>query len=412
MTRETGVLVIGGGGTGVGVARDLAMRGVGVTLCERDGLGQGTSGRSHGLLHSGARYAESDPKGARECIPENRTLKRIAGECIRDSGGYFLQVTGDDPAYFEEKRAACEEVGIDFEVRSGETAREMVPALSSEVERVMEVPDGLIYPSRLVAATAKSAREYGARVRTHAPVTDLHVEGGRVTGATVGGEAGGENETRIDAEYVVNATGAWAGRLDERLAVEMEPAKGVMVAVPYDGLDPVLNRCREPDDGDIVIPHPEQAILGTTSVPVADPEEYDREDWEIERVIEECGAMVPGVEDREPERVYWGVRPLYAPDEAEREQRGISRGFFLLDHEARDDLGGICSIVGGKLTTHRLMAEAVADHVTERLGVEAACHTAEETLPGADDPTVLDRYVEEFDARGPADEDVLGTRVD
>ena len=97
---------------------------------------------------------------------------------------------------------------IDSEVHSGGAAREAVPALSSEVERVMEVPDGLIYPSRLVAATAKSAREHGARVHTHAPVTDLHVEGGRVTGATVGGEAGGENETRIDAEYVVNATGA------------------------------------------------------------------------------------------------------------------------------------------------------------------------------------------------------------
>ncbi|PSP74112.1 glycerol-3-phosphate dehydrogenase [Halobacteriales archaeon QS_3_64_16] len=404
---DTDVLVIGGGGTGVGVARDLAMRGIEITLCERDGLGGGTSGRSHGLLHSGARYAESDPEGARECIPESRTLKRIAGECIRDSGGYFLQVAGDDPAYFDEKRRACEEVGIDFEVLSGEDAREAVPALSPDVERVMEVPDGLIYPSRLVAATARSAQEHGAHVHTHAPVSDLHVENGHITGATVSGIDSNTGK-RIDAEYVVNATGAWAGRLDERLAIEMEPAKGVMVAVPFDGLDRVLNRCREPDDGDIVISHPEQAILGTTSVPVDDPEEYDQEDWEVEQVIEECAAMLPGLEDREPERVYWGVRPLYAPDEAEREQRGISRGFFLLDHKARDDLGGICSIVGGKLTTHRLMAEAVADHVAERLGVEAACHTAEETLPGADDPALLDRYVGEFDARGPADEDVLG----
>ena len=111
---DTAVVVIGGGSTGCGIARNLAMRGIGVTLCERDGLGRGTSGRSHGLLHSGARYAESDPEGARECILESRTLKRIAGECIRDSGGYFLQVAGDDPAYFQQKRAACEDVGYRF----------------------------------------------------------------------------------------------------------------------------------------------------------------------------------------------------------------------------------------------------------------------------------------------------------
>ena len=73
-------------------------------------------------------------------------------------------------------------------------------------------------------------------------------------------------------------------------------------------------------------------------------------------------------------------------------------------------MGGICSIVGGKLTTHRLMAEAVSDHVADRLGVDAPCYTAEEPLPGADDPAELDRYVAEFNARGPADEDVVGRR--
>ncbi|PSQ20762.1 glycerol-3-phosphate dehydrogenase [Halobacteriales archaeon QS_8_65_32] len=333
---ETDVLVIGGGGTGVGIARDLAMRGVSVTLVERNGLGQGTSGRSHGLLHSGARYAESDPEGARECVPENRILKDIAGECIRDSGGYFVQVAGDDPAYFDEKLEACRKVGIDAEVRSGDAARRTVPALSAAVERVMEVPDGSIYPSRLVAATAASAHACGATIRPHVGVTDIHTDGDRVTGATIedtsvgGTSASGGNEERIDAEHVVNATGAWAGRLGELagLDIEMQPAKGVMVAIDVDGLDRVLNRCREPDDGDIVIPHEDQVVLGTTSVPVNDPEAYDRADWEVERVIEECASMLPNLRGRDPARTYWGVRPLYEPNDAEREQRGISRGFF------------------------------------------------------------------------------------
>lgn len=403
MVRETEVLVIGGGATGVGVARDLAMRGMDVTLCERDGLGRGTSGRSHGLLHSGARYAESNAEGARECIAENRVLKNIAGECIRDTGGYFVELAADDPAYFEAKLDACREVGIEAGVENGAAAREVVPALSPDVERVMTVPDGVIYPSRLVAATGQSAREHGAAIYTHTAVTDLHVGNGRAIGATVDGAV----EGRIDAEYVVNATGAWAGRIGEYadVEIEMQPTRGVMVAVPFDGIDPVLNRCREPDDGDIVIPHENQVILGTTSVSITDPDDYERADWEVTRTFEECSAMVPDLQGRQPERVYWGVRPLYGPDEAERGGRGISRGFFLLDH-ARDGVEGICSIVGGKLTTHRLMAEAVADHVADRLAVDAPCSTVTEALPGADDPTVLDRYVREFDAHGPADEDV------
>ena len=86
MSFETDALVVGGGATGAGVTRDLALRGVDVTLVERGGLGSGTSGRSHGLLHSGARYAESDARGAEECLEENEILRDIAGACIREIG--------------------------------------------------------------------------------------------------------------------------------------------------------------------------------------------------------------------------------------------------------------------------------------------------------------------------------------
>jgi glycerol-3-phosphate dehydrogenase len=406
MDRETDVLVVGGGATGVGVARDLAMRGLDVTLTEREGLAGGTTGCSHGVLHSGARYAESDPPGARECIAENRILKDIAGECVRDSGGYFVQLEDDDPSYFEEKLDACREQGIDAEILSGDTAREAVPALSPHMERVIHVPDAVIYPSRLVAATAKSASEHGARILPDAPVTDLLLDGERVTGATVEREGTTED---IHAEHVVNATGAWAGQLAEHAGIEvaMRPTKGVMVAVPHDGIEPVLNRCRPPADGDIVVPHGSQVVLGTTSVEVDDPDDYATEEDAIERMITECAAMVPDLTGSEPSRAYWGVRPLYAPDEAERdESRSISRGFFLLDHAARDEVDGFTSIVGGKLTTHRQMAEAVADHVCETLGVSGQCRTADEPLPGHDDPAALDEFVREFAAVSPADADV------
>ena len=398
------VLVIGGGATGTGIARDLALRGVEVALVEREGLAHGASGRSHGLLHSGARYAEADPVGAEECIVERRTLGSVAEACIRDTGGLFVQLPEDDAAYFDEKRAACEEIGIETRLLDGEEARAHVPDLAADVERAMWVPDGVVYPSRLCAANAADAEAHGAAVHPHAPLESLVVEEGQVIEAAIGGEVGAS----VEPEYLVNATGAWAGTVASMAGVELEmaPSRGVMISVAYDDLRPVLNRCRTPADGDIVVPHPGEAVLGTTSVPVSNPDTYEKADWEIEASVRECAAMLPPVADAPTIRTWWGVRPLYAPDERTSRRRGISRGFFTLDHAA-DGVGNFTSIVGGKLTTYRKMAAAVSDHVCDWLGVDKASETARRPLPGADDPGRLDELVAAYDGQGPTDADVL-----
>jgi glycerol-3-phosphate dehydrogenase len=191
------------------------------------------------------------------------------------------------------------------------------------------------------------------------------------------------------------------------LEVGMAPSRGVMVSVDYPDVDPVLNRCRDPDDGDIVIPHEREAVLGTTSVPVSDPDDYEKADWEVERSVDECAAMLPPVADADVVRTWWGVRPLYAPDEGEGDRRGISRGFFVLDG-ADEGVENLTSVVGGKLTTYRQMAEETTDHVCDRLGVDADCETADRRLPGADDAARLDEFVARYDGQGPTDADVVG----
>lgn len=407
---DTTVLVIGGGGTGVGTARDLATRGVDVTLVERGDLAGETSGSSHGLLHSGARYAESDPEGAAECIRENEVLRDIAGECINDTGGLFVQLEDDDAAYFDTKVDACREHGIELEVIDGETARNRVPELSADVERAMVVPDAAIYPSRLVAANAESAVEHGATIHTHAPVTDITVIDNEITGVEIGGDV----NTTIQPEYVINATGPWADQIAELAGVDfaMNPTKGVMVSVSYDNLSSVVNRCREPSDGDIVIPHESEAVLGTTSVEVDDPDEYPKEQWEVERMFDECADMVPGIRDNAILRKWWACRPLYAPDESNRvdsgsgDERGISRDFTLLDHE-HDGVSNFVSVVGGKLTTYRMMAEETTDHVAKQLGVEVESVTDTEPLPYVDNPKKLDELVGKYSKPQPTDAGVV-----
>jgi glycerol-3-phosphate dehydrogenase len=420
------VAVIGGGSTGAGIARDLSMRGLDVTLLEQGNLTHGTTGRMHGLLHSGGRYAVSDRKSARECIAENRVLWDIASHCVEMTGGLFVKRPEDSAAYFEEKLAGCEACGIPAEVLSGDEARAVEPHLAKDVDRAISVPDGAVDPFRLVVANAASAQEHGARIETHSTVTDLLVEDGEVVGVEVEhdsgpgkrvhGVEGGREEVRAD--YVVNATGAWAGRIGEMAGVDIEvrPSKGVMTVMNVRQVDTVINRCRPKGDADIIVPHETTCILGTTDEEVDDPEDYPEERWEVDMMIDTLSEVVPMLAEARTIRSFWGVRPLYEPPEVGSEDpTDITRDYFLLDHEERDGLAGMTSIVGGKFTTYRMMGEEISDHVCEQFGIDADCRTADVSLPGSEEFSVLRDYMDEFGLRSPIGRrsvERLGSRAD
>jgi len=424
MSNVPSVLVIGGGSTGCGIARDLAMRGVEVTLVEKGNLTHGTTGRMHGLLHSGGRYAVSDQSSARECIEENRVLRRIATHCVEMTGGLFVQRPEDSDEYFRAKLEGCRECGIPVEVLSAEDARGIEPHLAPDIERAIRVPDGAIDPFRLCVANAADAIDHGARIETHAEVTDVFVEGGEVVGVEVEHAAGedadtfvhGESSEReeIYADHVINATGAWAGRIGEMAGVDVavRPSKGVMTVMNVRQVDTVIPK----GDADIVVPHETTCILGTTDEEVDDPEDYPEEGWEVDLMIDTLSKLVPMLASARTIRSFWGVRPLYEPPEvASEDPTDITRDFFLLDHDDRDDRPGMTSIVGGKLTTYRLMAERIVDHVCDRLGVDAECRTAEEPLPGSEDFSVLRDWMDEFGLRSPIGRrsaERLGSRLD
>jgi glycerol-3-phosphate dehydrogenase len=152
----------------------------------------------------------------------------------------------------------------------------------------------------------------------------------------------------------------------------------------------VLNRCRPRGEGDIVVPVDGRPVLGTTDRPVSDPEEYPRDDEEVTAVRESLSAVLPRVATATTVEAYWGVRPLY---DAAADSTAASRGFGVETER------GLTSVVGGKLTTHRLMAEVAGDAVCERLGVDATAATGERRLPGAE--TALPERVRAWAAASP-----------
>jgi glycerol-3-phosphate dehydrogenase len=389
---ETDVVVVGGGVTGVAVLRDLALRGVHAILVERFDLGTGTSGRWHGLLHSGARYAVRDQESARECIEENTTLRRIAPHTIEDIGGLFVLLPGDDEAYAGQFVEGCRASGIPTEELSPAAAHRREPLLAPEVKLAFGVPDGGIDSWSLLRSMAADAEARGCQVLVRHPIVGVERSGDRINAVRVHDAVAGEDRT-IGCQWVVNAAGAWAGEVG-RLAgvpITMIAGKGVMVVMGSRYVRGVVNACRKPADGDIIVPQHEVAILGTTSEQVPSPDDISVPPADVDRMIDMCAQMVPSIASGRVLRAFAGSRPLYKPEapaggdgQAGGDTREVSRTFTVLDHASRDGLDNMFSIVGGKLTTCRQMAEAVVDRLAERMGVTEPCRTATEVLPGAD----------------------------
>src|SRR5947208_3291553 len=182
VTLTTDVLVIGGGATGAGVAWDSTLRGFDVVLVDRADLGEGTSGRFHGLLHSGGRYAVKDPRAAEECIVENRILRRIAADCIEDTGGFFVTTPWDDPGYADRFAEGCRATGVDCEeIPPAEALREE-PRLNPAGSRVFRVPDANIDVWKTVWSLARGVQQRGGRVLPYHAAVGRHRDGHAVTG--------------------------------------------------------------------------------------------------------------------------------------------------------------------------------------------------------------------------------------
>jgi len=382
---ETQVVVIGGGVTGSSVLRDLTMRGLNAMLFERGNLSEGTSGYFHGLLHSGGRYAVKDRPAARECIKENHVLRRIAPQAIEDTGGFFVTLTDEDEEFLPRFLKGCEEVGIPTEVLFTAEAVREEPRLNPQVRQAVVVPDGSVDSWDLCLGSVNAAKELGARIFLFTPITDILREGDRAVGVKAVDQTSGE-EYRVRAQYVVNASGPWTNKVANLagIKVPMVLSKGTMIVLDSRPVQRAINRCHFPSDGDIIVPVGTTIVLGTTSVTVDDPDCFGVEEWEVCKVLDECIAMVPMIEDMAMQRRYAGVRPLYEPPEElgeVEEGREVSRAHFVLDHEELDGVGGIITVTGGKVTTCRLMAEDTVNLVCKKMGVDEPCRTHLEPLP-------------------------------
>jgi len=392
---EFDVAIIGGGINGAGIARDAAMRGLKVLLVDKGDFGGATTSASTRLIHGGLRYLEHFEFGlVRESLRERETLLRIAPHLVKP-----LPIS--IPIYKQSKRgpAAIRAGMITYDILSwGKSlphhrmlsraqTLERLPGLNREglLGSAVYFDAQVEFPERLVLANVAAVRDLGAEVFEHTRVTNLLAEEKMVSGIEFVAADGQARSAR--ARVVINATGPWVDRLLEGASVDgpklIGGTKGSHIVVPPFSTAPanaIYLEARSDRRPIFIIPWNEQYLIGTTDVRFeGDPDEVRCESWEVDYLLSETNIAFPKaqVTDDSIVLIYSGVRPL--PSTNEKDEQRITRRHFIREHPR---LSNLLSIVGGKLTTYRSLAEECVDLVFRKLGRNAPpCRTATEVLP-------------------------------
>jgi glycerol-3-phosphate dehydrogenase len=388
------VIVIGAGINGAGIARDAAMRGLKVLLIEKGEPGEGTTVASTRLIHGGLRYLEHFEFGlVHESLREREILLRIAPHLVRPLGITI-------PIYKQSKRGR-------LTIRAGMILYDLFSwgkslprhRMLSRAETLKQLPglnpDGLAgsalyydaqveFPERLVMENVLSARKFGAEVLTHTRVTNLAVQDGKVSGVQFVSED--DRKQFAEAAVVINAAGPWIDFVLEHVAVKSPKliggTKGSHIVVPpFPGAPANAIYVEARSDGRpmFIIPWNNLYLIGTTDVRFeGNPDEVRCEPWEIDYLLSETNLALPGAHLTRDNIVdtYSGVRPL--PVTSDKDEQSITRRHFIRQHP---QLPNLLSIVGGKLTTYRSLAEECVDVIFQKLGKDSPpCRTATEVL--------------------------------
>ena len=408
---EWDVLVIGGGITGSGIARDAAKRGLKVALVEQRDLAFGTSSRSSKLVHGGLRYLESyEFSLVFESVSERRILMDLAPHLVNPQGFLFPVYKGDRQSLFVINAGMWIYDGLSL-FRSPKIHKKLKPKEVAELEPALRNEDlkgaPLYYDcstddARLTVETAVDAVRHGAAVTTYARAESfLKDDNGRIQGAVVKCRTTGTLK-EVRASVVVNATGPWTDRTMAMSAPRsgglLRPTKGVHAVVEYDKL-PIQNAivCFHPTDERVLfaLPWGDRTYIGTTDTDYeGDPAKVRATLEDVDYLLSASNAYFPDHQlVRDDVIATWaGLRPLIAPDAGGAEDDGeVSESKVSREHQILVGQDGLITIAGGKLTTYRKMAAELVDTAVDLLRLTGKLpeelresNTAKEPLPGGE----------------------------
>jgi glycerol-3-phosphate dehydrogenase len=408
------IFIIGGGATGLGAALDAAVRGHSVALVERDDFAAGTSSRSTKLVHGGVRYLRQGQVSlVRESLRERGRLLKNAPGLVHKLNFVIPCRKAWEKPYYGMGMATYDMLAGQFgwehsRLLSRAETLQRLPGLSAEhLYGGVEYLDGQFNDSRLALALARTAANVGAVILNHAEVVELKRENGRVTGAIVQDRLPGTNANaigrsrtvEISARVVISAAGVFSddlARLDTANAPErVAAAQGAHIVLDrsfFSGDSALM--VPKTDDGRVLfmIPWQQHLLVGTTDTPVPKPtREPVPLKEEIDYLLEYAGRYLvkkPGRADIKSQ--FAGLRPLVKPARGMKNTAAVSR-----DHQIFRSDSGLVTILGGKWTTYRQMAQDVVDKAQQWGGLKPlACKTTDLRLDEGADAADYDHSAE------------------
>jgi glycerol-3-phosphate dehydrogenase len=381
------VVVIGGGVTGAGVARDLSLRGLSVLILEKGDWGAGTSGASSWMIHGGPRYLEFDWDTTRLSCLDAGHIVTIARNLVYRVL-FIIPVLPHDRNNIERMETAMEVYDRFQPLKhahphrrlTAEEARRAEPGLSPDILGAVTMEEWGVDPHRLVFANVEDAIAHGARALNHTRVTELIRDAGKVIGVRYRAPDGTLAEAR--GRVVVNASGPWAPEVGALAGVDvrLRPAKGIHIVYPHRISN--FSISAESIDGRdlLMVAHAGFTLLGTTDDDFyGDLESVDVLEDEVDYLLQAFERVFPSIRDYRPVRTTAGVRPTLF--KWRRYEDELSRRYEVIDH-GWEGADGLITIAGGKLSMYRLMAEETSDAVCRKLGHQALSTTASKPLPG------------------------------
>ena len=366
------IVVIGGGATGCGVARDLVLRGYQTVLIESGNLGSGTSSRSHGMLQSGGRYVVTETSFAAQCYSERNIISKYFSEAVKPIGGLFISLPNDPEDYPKKFFDCCNNAKIPVEEIDVSKVLDSEKELTKNVIKAFHVPDAVVHPPKLFELLNNEIRNYGGEIFTNHKVISIEktIENLYIVEATNNGI-----KKEIECDGVINAAGPWSANIAKLVDqnVELQLTRGCGIFFSGKLVSKAINRCRIPDSNDIMCPSGEESLWGTTSNVVDDPNSPMTTASETEELLTGAEELFPNIRNYKTYRTWSGIRPLVKPKKI-NENLPLSRSHKVIDHE-ESGLKNILTICGGALTTHRLMAEDVVNKLGDKFGLNVKCTT-------------------------------------
>lgn len=390
------LVIIGGGIIGTGVARDAALRGLSVLLVEKEDFACGTTSRSTRLIHGGLRYLRMlDLKLVHQDLHEREILLKIAPHLVHRLD-FVIPLLKSKPFYRFTLPFGLRLYNMLSRGASLPPCHRLSPSETIKLEPSLAATEGLVgaflyydaqaeYTERLCIENVLDAAAKGAIILNHAEMTDIILQDGAASGIRIKDTLTGE-EYRANARIILNASGPWIDlvlhKFEAGRAYKIRNTKGIHFFTSKISENALVLFAKSDGRLFFIVPWLDSTLIGTTDTDYSgDLDKVYAEKADVDYLVAETRRYFP---DFTPDKINFtcaGLRPLVPS--GRKSASNTSRAHKLVDHEAKDKIKGFISIMGGKNTAYRGIAEEAVDLVCAKLEVKTASLTACTPLPGA-----------------------------